>query len=88
MSKIHAGVIISSVLGLLQNKGKEGDKALGNEQGLRCHKLEACKTLSLGCLWHSFLLVSKSVGMLTVDCDALQLVEGTFKSQWQVKVKA
>ena len=51
MSKIHTRMIISKVLGLLKMKekeDKEGDKALGNEQGLRCYKLEAGEGFELG----------------------------------------
>lgn len=41
ISKIYAKANTSKILGLLQNEGKgnkKGDKALRNEQGLRCHK--------------------------------------------------
>ena len=54
-----------------ETEDKEGDKALGNEQGLKCHKLEARQRSELGCLWHSLPLVSKSVDVLTVAREAL-----------------
>ena len=47
-----------------ETEDKEGDKALGNEQGLRCHKLQARKGSELGFSVHSLPLVSKSVGVL------------------------
>ena len=31
-----------------EKEDKKGDKALGNEQGLRCHKLEAKQSSELG----------------------------------------
>ena len=45
-------LVISRVLGsnfkMKKKEDKERDKALGNEQGLRCHKLEARQTSVLG----------------------------------------
>ena len=75
--------VFLAYLKMKETEDKEGEKALGNEQGLRCHKLRQEKALNLGFLWHSLPLVSKSVGVLTVVREALQFVEGTFKSQWQ-----
>ena len=66
-----------------EKEDKKGDKALENEKGLKdVTSWKQDKALSLGCLWHSFPLVSKSLGILTVVRNALQFVEGTLKSQW------
>ena len=66
-----------------QKEDKKIGKVLGNEKGLKhVTSWKQDKALSLGCLRHSFPLVSKSLGILTVVRDALQFVEGTLKSQW------
>jgi len=66
-----------------EKEDKKGDKVLGNEKGLKdVTSWKQDKALSLSFLRHKFLLVSKSLGILTVVRDALQFVEGIFKSQW------
>ena len=59
-----------------EKEDKKEEKALGNEQGLRWLSWEQDNALSLGCMWHSFPLIAKFVGMLSVICEALQFAEG------------
>ena len=57
-----------------EKEDKKEEKALGQEQGLRCHKLEARQSSELG--------LSVGFAISTMVREALQFVEGTFKSQW------
>ena len=54
-----------------EKEDKKEEKALGNEQGLRWLSWKKDNALSLGCMWHSFPLAAKFVGMLSVVCEAL-----------------
>ena len=54
-----------------EKEDKKEEKALGNEQGLRWLSWKQDNALSLGCMWHSFPLAAKFVGMLSVVCEAL-----------------
>ena len=51
LAKFMQRGLFRELLGYFKVKEKEdkkGDKALGNEQGLRCHKLEAKQSSELG----------------------------------------
>ena len=61
-----------------EKEDKKGDKVLGNEQGLTCHKFRARQGSELGSSVAYFTFGFE----ITVVGEALQFVEGTLKSQW------